>query len=138
MEEDIKNMSKEELLEYLEEISQQLDNIALDQIKIAIAELQYFKDQYKELEYKYDKALSDLVQAEHKNKKLEEENKTLKNFTSYIFNEDVAEFIPTSLVKEKIEELKGTEELLSDEQGYWGGSDLLAKIEVLQELLREE
>ena len=33
-------MSKEELLEYLEEISQQLDNIALDQIKIAIAELQ--------------------------------------------------------------------------------------------------
>ena len=38
MEEDIKNMSKEELLEYLEEISQQLDNIALDQIKIAIAE----------------------------------------------------------------------------------------------------
>lgn len=135
MEEDIKNMSKEELLEYLEEISQQLDNIALDQIKIAIAELQYFKDQYKELEYKYDKALSDLVQAENKNKKLEEENKTLKNFTSYIFNEDVAEFIPTSLVKEKIEELKGTEELLSDEQGYWGGSDLLAKIEVLQDLL---
>lgn len=41
-------------------------------------------------------------------------------------------------VKDKIEELKGTEELLSDEQGYWGGSDLLAKIEVLQELLREE
>ena len=85
MEEDIKNMSKEELLEYLEEISQQLDNIALDQIKIAIAELQYFKDQYKQLE---------------------EENKTLKNFTSYIFNEDAAEFIPTSLVKEKIEETK--------------------------------
>ena len=106
MEEDIKNMSKEELLEYLEEISQQLDNIALDQIKIAIAELQYFKDQYKKLEYKYDRALSDLVQAEHKNKKLEEENKTLKNFTSYTFNEDVAEFIPTSLVKEKKKEIK--------------------------------
>lgn len=43
-----------------------------------------------------------------------------------------------SKVIEKIEELKGTEELLSDEQGYWGGSDLLAKIEVLQELLGEE
>ena len=39
-------------------------------------------------------------------KQLEKENKTLKNFTSYIFNEDVAEFIPTSLVKEKIEELE--------------------------------
>ena len=41
-------------------------------------------------------------------------------------------------VKDKIEELKRTEKLLSDEQGYWGGSDLLAKIEVLQDLLREE
>lgn len=50
MEEDIKNMSKEELLEYLEEISQQLDNIALDQIQFAISELQFFKEEYKELE----------------------------------------------------------------------------------------
>ena len=33
---------------------------------------------YKELEYKYNKALSDLVQAEHKNKELEEENTELK------------------------------------------------------------
>lgn len=40
-----------------------------------------------------------------------------------------------SKVKDKIEELKRTEKLLSDEQGYWGGSDLLAKIEVLQDLL---
>lgn len=48
--EDIKNMSKEELLEYLEEISQQLDNIALDQIPIAISELQFFKEKYKKLE----------------------------------------------------------------------------------------
>lgn len=43
--------------------------------------------------------------------------------------------IPKSLVKEKIEELKEKEQELSDEQGYWGGSDLLAKIEVLQDLL---
>ena len=50
MEEDIKNMSKEELLEYLEEISQQLDNIALDQIQFAISELQFFKEEYKKLE----------------------------------------------------------------------------------------
>lgn len=121
MEEDIKNMSKEELLEYLEEISQQLDNIALDQIKIAIAELQYFKDQYKQLEEENkskQKAYDDCYC----------EYKHYKQFDS----------IPKSKVKEKIEELKGAEELLSDEQGYWGGSDLLAKIEVLQELLREE
>lgn len=50
MEEDIKNMSKEELLEYLEDISQQLDNIALDQIQFAISELQFFKEEYKKLE----------------------------------------------------------------------------------------
>ena len=38
-------------------------------------------------------------------------------------------------VKDKIEELKKKVEELTDEQGYWGGSDLLAKIEVLQDLL---
>ena len=47
-------------------------------------------------------------------------------------------FIPTSLVEDKIKELKSYEEELTDEQGYWGGSDLLAKIEVLQDLLIEE
>ena len=69
------------------------------------------------------------------------ENSIVEDITQVVnkAHEDfMKEFIPTSLVKEKIEELKGTEELLSDEQGYWSGSDLLAKIEVLQELLREE
>ena len=46
--------------------------------------------------------------------------------------------IPVSLVEEKIEELKEKEQELSDEQGYWGSSDLLAKIEVLQDILGEE
>ena len=41
-------------------------------------------------------------------------------------------------VKDKIEELKKKVEELTDEQGYWGGSDLLAKIEVLQVLLEKE
>ena len=87
MEEDIKNMSKEELLDYLEEISQQLDNIALDQIKIAIAELQYFKDQYKQLE---------------------EENKRIKSFDIYKLVEDweTGQLIPVSKVKEKMKEIK--------------------------------
>lgn len=43
--EDIKNMTKEELLDYLESISKQLNNIALDQIGIAIEELQFLKGQ---------------------------------------------------------------------------------------------
>ncbi len=46
--------------------------------------------------------------------------------------------IPKSKVKEKIEELREKEELLSDEQGYWGGSDLLAQIDILQELLGDD
>ena len=46
--------------------------------------------------------------------------------------------IPKSKVKDKIEELKKKVEELTDEQGYWGGSDLLEQIKVLQELLEKE
>ena len=48
------------------------------------------------------------------------------------------DYIPVQIVKDKIEELKKKVEELTDEQGYWGGSDLLAKIEVLQDILGEE
>ena len=41
-------------------------------------------------------------------------------------------------VKEKIEELKKKVEELTDEKGYWGGSDLLEQIKVLQVLLEKE
>ena len=41
-------------------------------------------------------------------------------------------------VKDKIEELKKKVEELTDEKGYWGGSDLLEQIKVLQELLESE
>ena len=43
--------------------------------------------------------------------------------------------IPKQIVKDKIEELKKKVEELTDEKGYWGGSDLLEQIKVLQELL---
>lgn len=72
-------------------------------------------------------------------KQLEKENKSKQKAYDdcYCEYKHYKQFdsIPKSRVEEKIEELKGTEELLSDEQGYWGGSDLLAKIEVLQDLL---
>lgn len=48
------------------------------------------------------------------------------------------DYIPVQIVKDKIEELKKKVEELTNEQGYWGGSDLLAKIEVLQDILGEE
>lgn len=47
-------------------------------------------------------------------------------------------FIPKSRVKDKIEELKKKVEELTDEKGYWGGSDLLEQIKVLQQLLEKE
>ena len=43
--------------------------------------------------------------------------------------------IPKQIVKDKIEELKKKVEELTDDKGYWGGSDLLEQIKVLQELL---
>ena len=111
------------------------------------------------------KALEHLIKTY---KELEEENKSLKlfvvnnpnmdvdsaaayiNLRSQAYIEGRAEerqkaeqliyenYIPVSLVEEKIEELKDNEEELSDEQGYWGGSDLLAQIEILEELIGEE
>lgn len=46
--------------------------------------------------------------------------------------------IPKQIVKDKIEELKKKVEELTDDKGYWGGSDLLEQIKVLQELLEKE
>lgn len=48
------------------------------------------------------------------------------------------ETIPIQKVKDKIEELKKKVEELTDDKGYWGGSDLLEQIKVLQELLEKE
>ena len=46
--------------------------------------------------------------------------------------------IPKQKVKDKIEELKKKVEGLTDEKGYWGGSDLLEQIKVLEEILEKE
>lgn len=40
-------------------------------------------------------------------------------------------------IRKKLEKLKEKEQELSDEQGYWGGSELQAKIEELEEMLGE-
>lgn len=71
-------------------------------------------------------------------KELEEENKQLEAIKDEAIRRYNFESIPTSLVKEKIEELKKKVEELTDEKGYWGGSDLLEQIKVLQELLEKE
>lgn len=116
---------------------------------------------WRELPYHFNK---DIIQAISnlllENKKLKEENKELKhitqNYNAYQQKSDnpnstiiIADekwfingyfkenFIPKSKVKDKIEELKKKVEELTDEKGYWGGSDLLEQIKVLQELLEK-
>lgn len=74
-----------------------------------------------------------ILELEKENEELKADNYELNNRIT-----DLLENIPVQKIKDKIEELKKKVEELTDEQGYWGGSDLLAKIEVLQELLREE
>ena len=83
-------------------------------------------------------ALNYIEELEKENKELKEDNEQLDAIKNEAVRRYNFETVPKSKVKEKIEELKGTEELLSDEQGYWGGSDLLEQIKVLQELLEKE
>ena len=109
---------------------------------------------YKELEYKYDKALSDLVQAEHENKELKEENEFLKLkersrvVGKYgeievhdLINKTLAnDYIQISLVEEKIEELKEEIEQLRIERNVTYDSGIYRnqiKIDILQELLEK-
>lgn len=74
---------------------------------------------------------------------LEKENEELKErirehtllISPYYVKEN---YIPIQKIKDKIEELKKKVEELTDDKGYWGGSDLLDQIEVLQELLESE
>lgn len=40
-------------------------------------------------------------------------------------------------IRKQLEELKDKEQELTDEQGYWGGTALQEKIELLEELLKE-
>lgn len=118
MEEDIKNMSKEELLEYLEEISQQLDNIALDQIQFAISELQFFKEDYKKLE---------------ENKKLANANaiyiKSIQSITPVLTND----YIEKSVIEEKKEELNNKLEVLDGVDYFY----VMEEIDILDKILEE-
>ena len=78
--------------------------------------------------------LSDYKRVLKENNRLEEQVEYDK---THIYTPQTIElnFISKSKVKDKIEELKEKVEELTDEKGYWGGSDLLEQIKVLQELL---
>ena len=91
----------------------------------------------RENELVYDDIILNLIN------KLQKENEELKNqeATQRKINELLVQRYSNSIsvqkVKDKIEELKKKVEELTDDKGYWGGSDLLEQIKVLQELLEE-
>lgn len=74
--------------------------------------------------------------SDKKIKKLKEENETLKNFTSSIFNDNIEkEFVPVKKIKDKIEEIK------EDKENYYYDNfleerDIEKTIEILKELLQ--
>lgn len=81
-----------------------------------------------------------ILELEKENKELQKEIDQMKSLDIYKLVEDweTGQFIPVQKVKDKIEELKKKVEELTDDKGYWGGSDLLEQIKVLQELLEKE
>ena len=87
----------------------------------------------------YKKVLKENEVLSKENKELQKEIDQMKSLDIYKLVEDweTGQFIPIQKVKDKIEELKKKVEELTDEKGYWGGSDLLEQIKVLQELLEE-
>lgn len=83
----------------------------------------------------------DLIKENEKLKALDLSNsKIIANMSTRHFQdrEKIRESIPVQKIKDKIEELKKKVEELTDEKGYWGGSDLLEQIKVLQQLLEKE
>ena len=77
--------------------------------------------------------LSDYKRVLKENEELKADNYELNNRIT-----DLLENIPIQKIKDKIKELKKKVEELTDEKGYWGGSDLLEQIKVLQQLLEKE
>ena len=88
-------------------------------------ELQRENEELKEDRDKFKKALGKRITYCN-----ELEKDLFENGSNYIISKQI--------VKDKIEELKKKVEELTDDKGYWGGSDLLEQIKVLQELLESE
>lgn len=90
------------------------------------------------------KALTESIDILSDYKRVLKENEELKNqeATARKVNELLVQryssSVPVQKIKDKIKELKKKVEELTDEKGYWGGSDLLEQIKVLEEILEKE
>lgn len=97
----------------------------IERYKKYIEKLQKENEELKEDRDKFKKALGRRITYCN-----ELEKDLFENSSNYV--------IKKQKVKDKIEELKKKVEELTDEKGYWGGSDLLEQIKVLQVLLEKE
>lgn len=138
VEEDIKKI--EEIINWLKDSSYPYDiSLTRDDIQ----SLENLIKGYRELEYKYNKALTDLS---IETKRTNEENYRCSLFAveNNDLKEKLADSIPKSQIKSKIEELdKQRIKMEKDDIGVgftlgnnW--SDLKAKIQVLQELMEDK
>lgn len=109
----------------------------------------YFNEEIVELARILEHILSDYKRVLKENEELKEDRdkfkKALGRRITYcnelekdLFENSSNYVIKKQKVKDKIEELKKKVEELTDEKGYWGGSDLLEQIKVLQVLLEKE
>lgn len=127
-------MTKEQAIEQLKDLKAVYSGaVQAGEISIAnmikggidlIEKLQKENEELKEDRDKFKKALGRRITYCN-----ELEKDLFENGSNYV--------IPKQKVKDKIEELKKKVEELTDDKGYWGGSDLLEQIKVLQELLEE-
>ena len=141
MEEDIKNLS--EIIELCEEeINNNDENVSAILDLTDLKSLRNLIKEYKNLKEIEENHRKENGELREQVKELEEENKTLNERNQYLVKyraklekelyESNENYIPVSLVEEKIEELK--------ENGYWNyleERDLETTIDVLQELLEE-
>ena len=140
MEKDVKNMTKEELLEYLEDISLCLNNIALDQILFAIQELKWWNEEYK-AESKGFRDMYDNVMKDYN--KTKQELESVKEIY-YTQSEIDKHFIPKSKVTETIKEYQKRRLELADgsffaDPNYINNDTaLVIGISVLQDLLQKK
>lgn len=85
---------------------------------------------WKETENDYEHELA------RKDEEIKKQQKEIEKYKNVILNLN-NNWVSKEELKNILEKLKDKEREMSDEQGYWGGSELQAKIEILEELLGE-
>lgn len=68
---------------------------------------------------------------------IEKQQKEIKKYRNVILNLN-NNWISKEELKNILEKLKVKEQEMSDEQGYWGGSELQGKIEIIEEILEDK